>query len=186
LSCLKLRLPLLQSHFVLRLALAASLLFSGCSRLPESFAPPPQQASFEPAATGLSYFVAMNDPRASDYLVQGFRDHSDGTWRWAYDHPVLRFRLPPVDSVNFTMVLVLPDQTFPLTGPQTLAIAVNGHPLDRARFETAGEHQYTHPVPAEFLKPGSVNLVALEPEKVATPHLGERLSFVLVRAGFTE
>ena len=44
---------------------------------------------------------------------------------------------------------------------------------------------YTHEVPSEFLKPG-INLVAVEPDKVASPNPGEKLSFVLIRGGFTE
>ena len=175
---------LLQFFFVLRFALFSSLLLSGCDRLPESFPPPAQRASLEPAA-GLSHFIAMNDPAVDANLVSGFREKSEGTWRWAREHPVMRFNLPPLGHARFTMVFVLPDATFPITGPLTLTVSVNGHALAPARFDKAGEHEFQCDVPAEYLKTG-VNLVAIEPDKAVAPNPGEKLSFVLIRAGFTE
>lgn len=128
----------------------------------------------------------MSDPHAGDYVVQGFRAESEGAWRWAHEHPVLRFRLPQLASAKFTMAFALPDQTFRLTGPVTLTFFVNGRMLDRARYDQPGPHEYTHEVPAEFLKPDDFNLVAIDPDKIAAPNPGEKLAFVLIRAGFTE
>jgi hypothetical protein len=153
--------------------------------LPESFPPPAQRASLE-SAGGLSHFFAMSDPDAPAYLVKGFRQKNDGAWRWALEQPVMRFYLPALTQAKFTMAFVLPEQTFRLTGPVTLTFSINGRVLDRARYEKAGEQQYTHEVPAELLKPKAVNIVAVEPDRVAEPNPGEKLSFLLIRAGFTE
>lgn len=165
--------------FVLRIASLALFLF-GCGRLPESYAPPAQRAALAEAP-----FVAMSDPRAGEYLEQGFREKSEGPWRWAREHPMLRFRLPRLATATFHMTLTLPDATFPLTGPMTLTFSCNGHVFDRARFDKAAEFQYEHAVPVEFLKAGGVNLIGIDPDKtIERP--GEKLSFVLIRAGFTE
>lgn len=153
--------------------------------MPESFPPPAQRASLE-SPGGLAHFAAMSDPDAAAYLVKGFREKNDGSWRWAVEHPVMRFYLPALSQAKFTMAFVLPGQTFRLTGPVTLTFSINGRVLDRARYEKPGEQQYTHQVPPEFLKPQAINIVAIEPDKVAAPHPGERLSFLLIRAGFTE
>ena len=128
-------------------------------------------------------FVIMGDPDSGSYVVQGFRARSEGEWRWALDHPVLRFILPEAGPLQFAMDFTLPDGTFQMTGPVTLAISVNGHLLDRAHCDHAGSYHYAHAVPDGMLhKPGE-NLVAIDPDKVAMPG---KLGFVLSRAGFVE
>ena len=179
---------LLQFPFVLRfasVALLSTLFLSACGRLPESFPPPAQRAPLE-ASSGLSHFVAMSDPTAGAYIVEGFRQTSEGPWRWANARPMLRFYLPPIARAKFTMAFALPEQTFRLTGPVILTFLVNGRVLDRARYDKPGEQQYTHDVPAEFLKPDGINTVAIQPDKVAEPNPGEKLAFVLISAGFSE
>ncbi len=129
----------------------------------------------------------MSDSGADAYLVSGFRERSEGSWRWAHEHPVLRFQLPPLGGARFAMDFALPDLTFRATGPVTLAVSIDGHRLPPARYEQAGEHQFAAQVPAEFLPPaGGVVRVEIEPDKVAEPNPGEKLSFVLIRAGFAE
>lgn len=128
-------------------------------------------------------FVMMGDPDSSSYVVQGFRAKSEGEWRWALDHPMLRFTLPEAGPLQLDVDFTLPEGTFQMTGPVTLAIAVNGHPLDRAHYDRAGSYHYVHAVPDAMLhKPGE-NLVAIDPDKVATPG---KLGFVLSGAGFVE
>jgi len=128
----------------------------------------------------------MSDPHAGAYIVQGFRDNSEGTWRWAHEHPVLRFWLPPVAAVRFSMDLALPDATFHQTGPVTLTIAINGRPFDRVRYDRPGAQHYSKTAPLELLHLGGVNSVAIDPDKCATREGGERLGFVLTGAGFVE
>lgn len=125
----------------------------------------------------------MSDPAAGAFIVQGFRAKSEGSWRWALDHPVLRFMLPETGPLQFTMDFTLPEATFRETGPVTLVISVNGTPLDNPHYERPGDYHYQHPVPERWLRPNGENLVAIVPNKFATP---EKLGFVLGRAGFTE
>jgi hypothetical protein len=125
----------------------------------------------------------MSDPAADAFIVQGFRAKSEGVWRWALDHPVLRFMLPETGPLKFAMDFTLPEATFRETGPVTLAIWINGKALDRARYQKAGEYHYEHQVPEAWLRVNGENRVAIDPDKCATP---ERLGFVLTRAGFAE
>ena len=125
----------------------------------------------------------MSDPAADSFIVGGFRAKSEGAWRWALDRPVLRFTLPETGPLEFTMDFTLPEATFHETGPVTLAISINGKPLDRPHYDHAGDYHYAHSVPEAWLHPNSENLVAIVPDKCATP---EKLGFVLSRAGFVE
>jgi hypothetical protein len=139
-----------------------------------------------PLAATFGQFVAMGDPGAYAYIVGGFRDKSEGPWRWTHDHPVLQFWLPPQARVRFTAEFSFPEQTFSQTGPVTLTFAINGKVFDRVRYAQPGTEKYNRPVPPDLLNPG-VNTVAIDPDKCATrPEGGERLGFVLLSAGFAE
>ena len=155
------------------------LLWAGCNSLPVFYAPPAQRAS-----QASRHLVKMGDPDANSYIVQGFRSESEGgAWRWALDHPVLRFTLPDAGPLQFTMLFTLPQATFHDTGPVTLSVAINGKPFDRIPCDHAGDYQVTRPVADSFLHKPGVNLVAIDPSKTATP---EKLGFVLTSAGFAE
>jgi hypothetical protein len=84
------------------------------------------------------------------------------------------------------MDLTFPDQTFAETGPVELTIRLNGKIFDRVRYDTPGGQEYTKETPWEWLNPDAVNTVAIEPDKTAVVPDGERLAFVLARAGFVE
>jgi hypothetical protein len=84
------------------------------------------------------------------------------------------------------MDLSLPEQTFALTGPIAIGIAVNGVVVGRMRCEHAGSYSYHHPVAEELLRRNAINIVAVTPDKTARREGGERLGFVLSRAGFAE
>jgi hypothetical protein len=168
--------------------LLAIALCAACGRLPETFAPPPQRAPFFTVpADGPGYFLSMDDPNAGAYLVQGVADRGPGTWRWAFDHPVLRFFVPGALRLQFTMEFTIPESTFRDTGPVTLSISMNGRPFDRPRCERAGQQSYTHAVPSELLRANAINLVAIDPHPVWVSRAdGGHLGFILSRAGFTE
>jgi len=141
----------------------------------------------EAAPGTLSHFVYMSQPDADTYIVEGMRAKSEGPWRWAHDHPVLRFYLPEVGRVNFQMDFSFPDNTFQQTGPVIMTFSINGKLFDRVRYDKPGQQKYSHAVPADVLRPNAVNLVALTPDKTAgRPEGGERLGFVLTSAGFAE
>jgi hypothetical protein len=167
--------------------LSAALLVN-CGRAPDPHAPPSQKDSLITETGGpLGSSVSMEDPNSSSYVVRGFADRSEGTWRWAYDHPALRFWGPDLPKVNYMMDFAIPEKTFRLTGPVTLTIKVNGSQLDRLRVTQAGQQHYIHEIPPAMLKKNAANEVAIEPDKVYTaPGDNAKLSFVLVRAGFVE
>lgn len=160
------------------IVITSSLVWAGCKSLPVSFAPPPQKSALASRA-----FVMMSDPDADQYIVQGFRAKSEGQWRWAHDHPVLRFVLPDAGPLKFTMAFTLPKATFRETGIVSLSIAINGRPLDRVWYDRPGDYRYERPIPQAMLHEPGVNQVSIDPDKTATP---EKLGFVLLRAGFVE
>ena len=164
------------------------VLLVACTRQPETFAPPPQRiALYVPPPGALGPFLSMSDPNADAYLAHDIADHGPGTWRWAYDHPVLRFSLPAVTRVNFSMDFAIPERTFRDTGPITLTIRVNGALLDRYRCDAPGEQHYSHYVPTDLIRPNAVNIVAIDPDPVWVSKAdGGHLGFILSRAGFTE
>ena len=178
----------LQSSFVLRFVpIVLALLTAGCGSRLAWYPPPEQRPSLSlPSSLPLGYFVTMSDPNAGAYIVGGFRDKSEGAWRWAHDHPVLQFYVPRAPRLRFLMDLTFPDQTFAQTGPVELTIRLNGQEFDRVRFAQPGSQEYTKETPWEWLHPDAVNTVALEPDKTAVGPDGERLGFVLTRAGFVE
>lgn len=159
-----------------------------CARLPESFPPPQQRAPLAvPPRGALGYFFSMADANADAYLVKDVAESGPGTWRWVYDHPVLRFIVPDVPRLKFAMDFALPERTLRDTGPVTLTFTVNGKLLDRLRCEKAGEQHYAHDVPRALLHLGALNLVAIDPDPVWVSKAdGGRLGFILSRAGFTE
>jgi len=161
---------------------------TSCARLPETFVPPPQQASLTvPSAGGLGYFLSMSDPHADLYLVRDFQDHGPGTWRWAYSRPALRFFVPDVPRLKFIMDFAIPERTFRDTGPVTFTLRINGAFFDRQRFDSPGELHYSNAVPAGLLRPNAENRVEIDPDPVWVSKAdGGRLGFILSRAGFTE
>jgi hypothetical protein len=163
------------------------LLLAGCARQPESVAPPPQRAALAvPPSTGLGFFLSMSDPNADAYLVKDVADHGPGTWRWVYDHPVLRFRVPDAPRLKFTLDFAIPERTFRETGPVTLTLRLNGTRFARQLFDHPGELHYSADVPANLLRRGE-NQVAIDPDPVWVSKAdGGHLGFILSRAGFTE
>jgi hypothetical protein len=159
-----------------------------CARLPETFAPPQQRTALVvPPADGLGYFLDMSDPHADLYLLRDFQDHGPGTWRWAYSHPALRFFVPDVPRLKFTMDFAIPERTFRDTGPVTLTLRINGVFFNRQRVESPGELHYLRAVPAGLLRPNAENRVEIDPDPVWVSKAdGGRLGFILSRAGFTD
>jgi hypothetical protein len=161
---------------------------TACTRQPESFPPPVQRAALlVPKGGELGYFLSMADPHADAYLVKDVAPEGPGTWRWVYDHPVLRFSVPDVPRLKFVMDFAIPARTMRETGPVTLTISINGQVLDRLLCDQPGEQHYAHDVPHELMRPNAINQVAIDPNPVWVSKAdGGRLGFILSRAGFTE
>jgi hypothetical protein len=166
---------------------AAWVICAACGGDVLSYAPPAQRPvlSGEDPEPGIGRFVRMGDRNAARYLVSGFREAAAGSPnRWADQHAQMRFFLLAVDRLKFTMEFALPDATFKVTGPVTLSVSINGHALDTARFEHAGQMEFSRAVPPAFVRVNDENLVAIDADKVWISEDGVRLSFVLGSAGF--
>lgn len=161
--------------------------WTGCGNSP-SYPPPEQRAPVSGASPStFGPFVSMSDADSGQYVVQGLASASEGPWRWAYDHPVLRFWVPDLQRASFTMEFSLPERTFRHTGPVTLKLTVNDKVFDTVRCETAGQRRYSREVPPDILRKDALNLVSIEPDKVWTSKDdGTKYGFILLRAGFVE
>ena len=166
-----------------------TMVLAGCSSAPDWYTVPPQRAARGAAGSGrLGSYVAMNDPNADAHLLRDI-SHSieGGMWRWAGWRPRMRFGLEAVRNIRFSLDFSIAEATFRETGPITLALLINGHPLDQVQISSAGEHHYEKPVSEALLLAGQENLVDIEPDRVwVSKEDGARLSILLIRAGFVE
>jgi hypothetical protein len=154
--------------------------------MPDSYAPPIERKPLSSTDTHLiGRFVNMDDANATGYFMKDIAPHLEGTWRWTGQRPELRFFLQSVEGLSFKFDYSIPETTFQTTGPVTLSVFVNDQLLDKSRIEKAGEQHFVKAVPSEWLYKDSLNLVAIETDKVwVSPTDGARLGFVLTRAGF--
>lgn len=136
----------------------------------------------------MGHFVSMNGPVADAHIVRDIALGLEaGAWRWTGQRPELRFRLSSVEGLRFTMDFALPDVTFAQRGPVAISFFINGHLLDKVRYEGGGQKHFEKPVPAAWLRTDADTLVAAEIDKVwIAPADGARLGFILSRAGFIE
>ena len=169
--------------------LTFSLIFlAGCSSAPDSYAPPIQRqplTGVEPRA--FTHFVNMNDANAEAYFVADIRPLEGSTWRWTGKKPTLQFYLDDTRKVRFTVDYTISNHTLKDTGPVTLTVTINGQPFHTIRHPKEGQFQIDKPVPAQLLKPQSINLVEIAVNPFWTsPADGNILGFILVRAGFVK
>jgi hypothetical protein len=172
-----------------RCLLLAGLFLTGCAGLPEAFPPPIQRNSQSgPEINPVGHFVSMNGPVADAHIVRDIALGLEaGAWRWTGQRPELRFRLSSVEGLRFTMDLALPDVTFAQRGPVAISFFINGHLLDKVRYDQGGQKHFEKPVPAAWLRTDADILVVAEIDKVwIAPADGARLGFILSRAGFIE
>jgi hypothetical protein len=105
--------------------------------------------------------------------------------RWTGPHPAFSFMLTSSDDLDFHMSFSVHSRTFADTGPVTLSIHVNGELIDRPRFDTAGEREYSHPVTSRLLQKQNPVIVRIDvdPPWVA-PEEGKKLGILLFAIGF--
>jgi hypothetical protein len=162
------------------------LLAAACSRTPDIYQPPIQRKPMTGPDAHVGQFVNMSDLAADAFVVRDISKTTEGgSWRWAYRHPELRYYVRRIESLHFVMDLGIPEHTFRETGPVTLTISINGHELDKIRFDQPGDRHFDKPVPEPFMQRGAENFVSFETDKQwVSKEDGAVLSFVLSRAGF--
>ncbi|MCL5745001.1 MAG: hypothetical protein M1541_13925 [Acidobacteria bacterium] len=157
---------------------AALLCLAGCA--PATFPVPEQRpAAAEPEP--LVPFVEMGAYSAAAHIVRDVAGSPEGAgWRWTYRDPELRFR--PGTARKFAMDYGIVPEVFKITGPVTLSVKVNGHPLGEVRCESPGERHFERAVPAGWLTP-ETHVVA-RVDRHYTGADGSELGYILHRAGF--
>lgn len=163
-------------------------MFAGCSRSPESYPPPAQsEGPVVSKPVSLGTFVAMSNPHADAYIVGDISPTVEANaWRWTFRRPEMQFHVPSAEGWKFAMEFAVAGATFQDTGPVTLAVSINGKPLRKQRYDKPGNYLLEFDVPPGALKPGELNRVAVEPDKVWRTKDGGVLGVILVSAGFRQ
>lgn len=164
------------------------VLLCGCTKIPDSYAPPVQRHPVSgPDTSRLKHFIAMNDPAAEDHFLADIGPLESGSWRWTCQNPTLRFVIPDPKGLKFSVDFSLSSDTMKETGPITITYFVNGRKLDTVRYEQPGGQHFEKAVPVDWLAGSEDVVVKLALDKVYTaPADGAKLGVTLVRAGFTE
>jgi hypothetical protein len=161
---------------------------AGCTRIPDSYAPPIQRRTPEEISTSLTRFVAMNAPNAADHIVSGVVPELLGNaYRWTLQRPVFRFRVPRTQGMKLQVDLTISDDTFRDTGPVTIRFYVDDHLLGEEKYEKSGGYVYQQPVAQEWLTTERPVVVRMEVDKLGKSPAGvvER-GFILSRLGFID
>jgi len=164
-------------------------LLAGCANIPDFYSPPVQRQPLTTADPNpVGPFAEMGDLNAPAYIVHDVAlGVPASTWRWTGKSPELRFFLEHIDNVTFKADFSVADATFKDTGPVVISVFINGAPFDTVHCAAAGERHFEKPVPATLLHARSINLAAMEIDKVWVSKLdGAALGFILTRAGFTQ
>lgn len=99
----------------------------------------------------------MNDPLAEAHLVEGVSPLEDDRHRWVSSKAVMKFDLPVTHELRFSADLSAPAAT-------VLTLRVNGHAVDRVRYDAAGERRLEKSVDRKLLRTGE-NIVVLETDQ---------------------
>ncbi len=129
-------------------------------------------------------FLTFSDPDADEYIV---RDISPGPaqGRWTLDHPEMKIPVEPRPGLRFEMSFSIHAMPFRDTGPVTVAVKINGHPLGSIYCDHVGDYRFTHSVPPEWVHSGEAAHVLAESSPLWTaPDDGAHLGFLIEEAGF--
>jgi hypothetical protein len=168
------------------LPVIAALSLAGCALGPETYPLPAQRPQGFQAWELEPPFVEMKASNAAEYVVRDISPTPEGA-TWTFDHPELRFLLNSTSGLRFVADFGVPPVTMEQTGPVTISVRINGHPLGRIRCPAPGDRRFEKPVPPEWLDTTSYTRVEMEADKhFISPRDGVRLGFILHRAGFVE
>jgi hypothetical protein len=164
------------------------LCFAACSSKPEPGGAPAAQPAIgmKTRSNPTKSMVLMNDPSVNDYIVKDVSETLEGgSWRWAYDHPELRFQLKDTNNQKVEVHFSVADATFKTTGPVTVKFFVNNKPVGDMKIAKPGDYVFSKAVPADTLKTDDVTTVSAEARPVWTsPTDARHLTIILTQAGF--
>lgn len=168
-----------------RAALAGVCLgLCGCQAVPE-YPPPEQRPVFTGFPLSATRIVNMDDPDAPLRFVRDISDELNANWRWTLASPAVRIRVRAGGNLRYTIDFTLPDVTFVKTGPLNIGFTVNGHVLDRVRYDSPGYKHFEKDVPADWVEPNQEAIVGAEVDKLWTSEDGTRYGMILSRIGLT-
>lgn len=85
---------------------------------------------------------------SSTSLDEGWYELEQGCWRWTAKNFRAAIALPPVQEASeLRMQLYVPKELFELTNAVTLAVRLNGTPLNGETYRSPGAYLYRAPIP---------------------------------------
>lgn len=136
--------------------------------------------------SALRSFVRMADPEAPRHFLGGVSPTLEaGSWRWTGKRPELRLFVRSEAAARLRVEFAVAEDTFRATGPVRVAFVVNGTRAGEQSYSRPGQYTFEKPLPAGLLRPGAINTLAIEVDKVwISPADGEALGLILLAAGF--
>jgi hypothetical protein len=171
-----------------RVMLTALLLCAtACHQAPEWYPMPSQDAPLQHSHVPLRRFVNAADVNAEVHFVKDISlELEANSWRWAYEHPTFRFRLPDSGEWSVLLEYAMPPSGLEGSGPGTLTIRVNGQMLARVPVTQAGRFTFQQQVPAAWLRLGDLNTVEAYLDRFRQMPDGTRLTYIFHQGGFVE
>ena len=163
------------------------LSFSGCTRIPEVYAPPIQRVVQDTPNT-LQHFVQMGSPDVMSHALSDVVPTvEDGGWRWTLQNPRFRFQLPTTQNLQLRIDCAVPDLILEQTGPLRVSVFVEDRALDSFVLSKTGNHRFLKPVPSEWLTTARPVIVRMALDKIwISPSDGVKRGIILQRLGFVE
>ena len=157
-----------------------------CGGPPDVYAPPTPRKPVDVFGTdSMSSWTAMGSSDAATYIVRDIgSDVQAEAWRWALEHPEMRFFLKSASGWKAKVDYSIAQSLLEKTGPLTLTFLVNNTPIDSVRHDHDGRFTWEKPVPESALMAGGFNYLRIEPDKTAVEATGRPISFILTAAGF--
>ncbi len=171
--------------------LAATLLlamtFTACVGIQDTYAPPDQRKPLSVEdPSPLKAFIKMNEPSASSHFIRDIGAELQGsTWRWTQQRPTMMFLVKSTKGQKFSSDFTIAELTFQQTGPVTISVNINGHPLDKITYSKSGYQHFEKAVPEAWLHAKAENIVVMEIDKLwVAPADKATFGFILTTAGF--
>jgi hypothetical protein len=164
-------------------------LLCSCERYPDSYPPPEQRHPVEGVNPDVSsMMVEMSSVDASWHIVKDVEPGQPGDqWRWTKQEPTLKILAIATEHLKLSADFTLWQVAFEQTGPVEISFAVNGHPLDKIRYTTAGNKHFEKAIPPDWLATDVESVVSLRIDKLyVAPQDGAKFGFILSRIGFVQ